>query len=64
LTAPTLSSLQKGEKRLIYSGTGVINKVGGSCQLGKINVYEHDAEKAGLHHDFVAEGIDPQLRPP
>jgi len=48
----------KGEKRLIYSGTGVI-KVGGSCQLGKINVHEHEAEKAGFHYDFVAEGIDP-----
>jgi hypothetical protein len=48
----------KGEKRLIYSGTGVI-KVGGSRQLGKINVHEHDAEKAGLHYDFVAEGIEP-----
>ena len=29
----------KSEKRLIYSGTGVI-KVGGSRQLGKINVHE------------------------
>jgi hypothetical protein len=48
----------KGEKRLIYSGTGVI-KVGGSRQLGRINVHEHDAEKAGFHYDFVAEGIDP-----
>jgi hypothetical protein len=48
----------KGEKRLIYSGTGVI-KVGGSRQLGKINVHEHEAEKAGVHYDFVAEGIDP-----
>jgi hypothetical protein len=48
----------KGEKRLIYSGTGVI-KVGGSHQLGKINVHEHDAEKAGFHYDFVAEGVDP-----
>ena len=48
----------KGEKRLIYSGTGVI-KVGGSCQLGKINVHERDAEKAGFHYDFVAEGVDP-----
>jgi hypothetical protein len=49
----------KGEKRLIYSGTGVI-KVGGSRQLGKINVHEHEAEKAGFHYDFVAEGVDPQ----
>jgi hypothetical protein len=48
----------KGEKRLIYSGTGVI-KVGGNCQLGKINVHEHDAEKVGFHYDFVAEGVDP-----
>jgi hypothetical protein len=48
----------KGEKRLIYSGTGVI-KVDGSCQLAKINVHEHEAEKAGFHYDFVAEGIDP-----
>jgi len=49
----------KGEKRLIYSGTGVI-KVDGSCQLGKINVHEHQAEKAGLHFDFVAEGVEPR----
>jgi hypothetical protein len=48
----------KGEKRLIYTGIGVI-KVGGSRQLGKVNVHEHDAEKAGFHYDFVAEGIDP-----
>jgi hypothetical protein len=49
----------KGDKRLIYSGTGVI-KVGGSRQIGKINVHEHDADKAGFHYDFVAEGVDPQ----
>jgi hypothetical protein len=48
----------KGEKRLNYSGTGVI-KVGGSHQLAKINVHEHDADRAGFHYDFVAEGIDP-----
>jgi len=42
----------KGEKRLIYSDTGVI-KVGGSRQLGKINIHEHEAEKAGFHYDFV-----------
>jgi hypothetical protein len=48
----------KGQKRLVYSGVGVI-KVAGSRQLGKINVHEHDAEKAGFHYDFVAEGIDP-----
>ena len=48
----------KGEKTLIYSVTGDI-KVGGSRQLGKINVHEHDAEKAGFHYDFVAEGVDP-----
>jgi hypothetical protein len=48
----------KGQKKLIYSGTGII-KVGGSCQLGKINVHAHEAEKAGFHYDFVAEGVDP-----
>jgi hypothetical protein len=48
----------KGEKRLVYSGVGVI-KVGGSSQLGKINVHEHNAKRAGFHYDFVAEGIDP-----
>jgi hypothetical protein len=48
----------KGEKRLLYAGTGVI-KVGGSSRLGKINVHAHDAEKAGPHYDFVAEGVDP-----
>ncbi len=47
----------KGQKKLIYSGTGVI-KVGGTCQLGKINVHAHKAEKAGFHYDFVAEGVD------
>jgi hypothetical protein len=48
----------KGQKKLICSGTGVI-KVEGICQLGKINVHAHVAEKAGLHYDFVAEGVDP-----
>lgn len=52
----------KGEKRLIYSGIGVI-KIGGSRQLGKMNVHEHEAEKAGFHYDFVAEGIKPHLLP-
>jgi hypothetical protein len=42
----------KGQKKLIYSGTGVI-KVGGSRQLGKITVHAHRADKAGLHYDFV-----------
>jgi hypothetical protein len=51
----------KGEKRLIYSGTGVI-KVGGSRQLGKINVHEHNAQRAGFHYDFVAEGVDPHTK--
>jgi hypothetical protein len=48
----------KGGKKLIYSGVGVI-KVGGSCQLGKINVHAHNAKRAGFHYDFVAEGVDP-----
>jgi len=48
----------RGEKRLLYSGTGVI-KVGSTACLGKINVHAHNAAKAGLHYDFVAEGVDP-----
>jgi len=48
----------KGEKKLLYAGTGVI-KVGNGSRLGRINVHAHQAEKAGLHYDFVAEGIDP-----
>jgi hypothetical protein len=51
----------KGQKALIYSGVGVI-KVGGSRQLGKINIHQHDAERAGFHYDFVAEGVDPHTR--
>jgi hypothetical protein len=51
----------KGGKRLIYSGVSVI-KVGGGCQLGKINVHAHNAKKAGFHYDFVAEGVDPHTR--
>jgi hypothetical protein len=51
----------KGEKRLLYTGTGVI-KVGNSCRFGKINLHAHDAEKAGLHYDFVAEGVDPHTQ--
>ena len=51
----------KGEKRLLYAGTGVI-KVGNSSRLGKINVHAHDAEKAGPHYDFVAEGVDPHTQ--
>ncbi len=50
----------KGEKRLLYAGTGVI-KVGSSCRLGRVNVHAHQAEKAGLHYDFVAEGVDPHI---
>jgi len=48
----------KGEKRLIYSGVGVI-KIAGNRQLGKINVHQHDGEKAGFHYDFVAERVEP-----
>jgi hypothetical protein len=48
----------KGEKRLLYAGTGII-RVGGSARLGKINVHAHEAEKSGFHYDFVAEGVDP-----
>jgi hypothetical protein len=52
----------KGEKRLLYAGTGVI-KTGDSCHLGRINVHAHNAERAGLHYDFVAEGVEPHPQP-
>jgi hypothetical protein len=48
----------KGKKTLLYAGTGVV-KVGNSGRLGRINVHAHKADKAGLHYDFVAEGVDP-----
>ena len=51
----------KGEKTILYAGTGVV-KVGNSSRLGRINVHAHKADKAGLHYDFVAEGIDPHTR--
>jgi hypothetical protein len=51
----------KGPKRLLYAGTGVI-KVGECRCLGKINVHAHEAEKAGFHYDFVAEGVDPHTQ--
>lgn len=48
----------KGTKKLLYSGNAVIKR-GSSRFVGKVNIHEHKAERAGLHYDFVAEGIDP-----
>jgi hypothetical protein len=48
----------QGEKRLRYAGTGVV-KIGVSFRLGRINVHSHDADRARLHYDLVAEGVDP-----
>jgi hypothetical protein len=53
-----LEGYGKGERRLLYTATGVI-KLGNSSRLGKINVHAHKADKAGFHYDFVAEGVDP-----
>lgn len=48
----------KGFKKLVYSGRAII-KVGERRHIGKINIHQHNAEKAGLHFDFVAEGVEP-----
>jgi hypothetical protein len=46
----------KGTKKLLWSGNGVV-KVNGQSRIGKINIHEHQADRAGLHYDFVAEGV-------
>lgn len=48
----------KGTKILLYGGEAVI-KLNGNVKLGKVNIHVHDADKAGRHYDFVAEGIPP-----
>lgn len=48
----------KGTKKLLWSGNAVI-KMDNKIRLGKVNIHEHNAERAGLHYDFVAEGIPP-----
>jgi hypothetical protein len=51
----------KGTKRLLWSGQAVL-KVDGKIKLGKVNLHEHNADRAGLHYDFVAEGINPRTK--
>lgn len=48
----------KGKKELIYTGQAAV-KVGEQRFLGKVNIHKHFADKAGLHWDFVAEGVKP-----
>ena len=48
----------KGTKKLLYAGTAVI-KENDRRFTGRVNIHEHRAERAGLHYDFVAEGIEP-----
>ena len=50
-----------GEKKLLYSGTGIIKTDNGQA-LAKINLHAHQAKRAGLHYDFVARGIAPGTR--
>jgi len=47
-----------GEKKLLYSGTGIIKTDQGQA-LGKINLHAHQAKRAGLHYDLVAAGVAP-----
>jgi hypothetical protein len=49
----------KGTKKLVYTGNAVI-KADNRKWIGKVNIHEHKAERAGLHYDFVAEGIAPR----
>jgi len=48
-----------GVKRLIFSGNVVVKIAGGRPFIAKANIHQHDAKRAGLHYDFVAEGIKP-----
>lgn len=48
----------KGEKKLLWTGQAAI-KVKGETHIGRVNIHEHDADRAGLHYDFVAEGVAP-----
>lgn len=48
----------KGTKTLLFSGPTII-KVAGTTSIQKANYHVHDADKAGLHYDFVAAGVKP-----
>lgn len=51
----------KGTKKLLWSGQTIL-KTDGKIKLGKVNLHEHNADRAGLHYDFVAEGIEPNTK--
>lgn len=46
----------KGIKTLVWAGNAVI-KIGSKRHIGRINIHQHDADRAGRHFDFVAEGV-------
>lgn len=51
----------KGKKELVYSGPAII-KSANSRWIGKVNLHRHQAARAGLHYDLVAEGVRPGTR--
>lgn len=48
----------KGEKRLVASGSAIV-KIADQRFVSRYNYHEHQAERAGLHYDFVVEGVKP-----
>lgn len=48
----------KGYKRLAWAGAGVV-KIEDRRFIGRVNIHEHQADKAGLHYDVVIEGVAP-----
>jgi len=47
----------KGVKTLVWAGNGIIKVNGEQPYIGRINIHKHQADKAGLHYDFVATGV-------
>lgn len=48
-----------GEKRLLYKGNVIVKVNGDDPYVAKANIHAHDAKRAGLHYDYVFEGIKP-----
>ncbi len=48
----------KGMKNLLWSGNAIV-KIGGEKYIGKVNIHEHLADRAGKHYDLVVEGVKP-----
>lgn len=51
----------KGIKRLVWKGQATV-KVKDQLFISKVNIHRHQADRAGDHYDFVAEGIHPGVK--